>query len=242
MEGTPTDFFAPAASDRAAGEQRHHPAQHRPAVYCRSATYYRRRLPWLLLAVALHALLITLFLLPPRVQAPPAQPVPIQTQIVNEARVVAPPAPPLKPLSLTPPPRQIIVPVPTISIPEAAAISATTQTAPSAAVAAAVTRAPAAPPVPISAPRFDAAYLHNPAPEYPLQARRLRERGTVLLRVEVSAQGGALQVLIERGSGWQLLDAAALRAVKRWRFEPARRGREPVAAWVLVPIEFDLRH
>jgi protein TonB len=58
----------------------------------------------------------------------------------------------------------------------------------------------------------------------------------------VSAQGGALQVLIERGSGWQLLDAAALSAVKHWRFEPARRGREPVAAWVLVPIEFDLRH
>lgn len=96
-----------------------------------------------------------------------------------------------------------------------------------------------APPV-ATPPRFDADYLRNPAPVYPPLSRRALEAGTVLLRVRVSAEGLALDVAIERGSGYERLDAAALAAVRLWRFVPARLGDNAVASSVLVPIHFSL--
>lgn len=95
-------------------------------------------------------------------------------------------------------------------------------------------------PEPVSTPSFDANYLHNPAPVYPLQSRRLREEGRVLLKVLVSAQGAALSVQIDQGCGHPRLDEAALEAVRQWRFVPSRRGVEAVEGWVVVPISFRL--
>jgi len=89
-------------------------------------------------------------------------------------------------------------------------------------------------------PRFQAAYLHNPPPRYPLMARRSGDQGTALLRVAVSAQGGCTQAVVKRSSGYIILDRAALAAVRQWRFVPAKRGRHAVAAWVEVPITFRL--
>lgn len=101
---------------------------------------------------------------------------------------------------------------------------------------------PAAPTEPaVSPPRFSAAYLDNPAPAYPAASRRNGEEGSVRLRVQVSADGRAMNVEIETSSGHERLDDAALRAVRRWRFVPARRGEEPVAASVIVPIAFRLQ-
>jgi protein TonB len=88
--------------------------------------------------------------------------------------------------------------------------------------------------------RHDADYLRNPAPVYPTTSRRLRESGEVLLRVEVTADGEARMVEIERGSGHARLDEAARRAVAGWRFIPARRGDAAVGSRVLVPIVFRL--
>lgn len=93
---------------------------------------------------------------------------------------------------------------------------------------------------PLVAPRFDAAYLNNPAPAYPMQSRRLNEAGRVLLRVQVSETGSALQVQLHQSSGHSRLDQAALDAVKRWRFIPARRGDVAISEWVIVPITFNL--
>ncbi|HUL57522.1 MAG TPA: energy transducer TonB, partial [Usitatibacter sp.] len=96
------------------------------------------------------------------------------------------------------------------------------------------------PQAPVAPPRFDLAYLDNPAPEYPPLSRRLREQGRVMLRVLVSAQGSAQDVEIGTSSGSERLDRAAVEAVRRWRFEPARRGSQAVAAWALVPVLFQL--
>jgi protein TonB len=98
--------------------------------------------------------------------------------------------------------------------------------------------------VPVAAasePRFDAAYLDNPAPVYPATSRRLGENGHVILRVYVESNGRPSQVEIKASSGAPRLDQAAQDAVSRWKFVPARRGAEPVGAWVLVPIVFNLR-
>lgn len=100
--------------------------------------------------------------------------------------------------------------------------------------------APPAPPAPLVAARFDADYLHNPKPVYPVLARRQGEEGKVLLKVRVSAQGTALDVAVSKSSGYGRLDNAALEAVAQWRFVPAKRGDETVDSSVIVPITFAL--
>ncbi|MCC6473775.1 MAG: energy transducer TonB [Burkholderiales bacterium] len=147
------------------------------------------------------------------VQAPAPEPAP--------APAVIPPAPPA-PLGPIP------APAPAVQ-------------APAPPVAAPITRpAPAPAQQAVTPPRFDAAYLENPAPAYPPASRRFGEQGRVILRVLVSAQGAARAVEVRTGSGFARLDETALRTVRHWRFVPARRGAEPIEAWVLVPISFAL--
>lgn len=92
----------------------------------------------------------------------------------------------------------------------------------------------------VSVPSFNAAYLRNPAPRYPLIARRNGEQGTVTLKVLVTREGAPASVSVDKTSGSAHLDNAALETVRSWRFAPARQGTQPVEAWVLVPIVFRL--
>ncbi|TCT19760.1 energy transducer TonB [Thiobaca trueperi] len=85
------------------------------------------------------------------------------------------------------------------------------------------------------------AYLNNPPPDYPGTARRLRQEGTVHLRVLVGAGGQPGEVRLDGSSGVTSLDQAAIRGVKRWRFKPAHRNGQPLAAWVRIPIHFKLK-
>jgi len=106
----------------------------------------------------------------------------------------------------------------------------------------ATTKAVAAPlPTAVAPPSYHAKYLDNPAPSYPARSRRLREQGTVLLRVYVEPSGRPARVELKQSSGHARLDKTALNTVKRWRFIPARQGDAEVAAWVIVPISFALR-
>jgi protein TonB len=111
------------------------------------------------------------------------------------------------------------------------------------AAAAASTAAPSATPAraePVTPPSFSAAYLRNPPPPYPAAARRSGEEGTVTLRVLVTVEGLPARIELERSSGSRLLDAAAIEAVRGWRFQPARRGSQAVEDWALVPLRFRL--
>jgi len=87
---------------------------------------------------------------------------------------------------------------------------------------------------------FNAAYLHNPAPDYPSISRRLGEQGKVLLRVQVTVDGAASSVELQTSSGSSRLDRSALEAVKKWRFVPAKRGGLAVSASVIVPVSFSI--
>jgi protein TonB len=78
-------------------------------------------------------------------------------------------------------------------------------------------------------------------PAYPSSARRLGIQGLTTLRVFVAADGRVGEVVVQESAGHPDLDEAAADAVKRWRFEPARRGAEPVGVWVLLPVQFRLR-
>jgi len=77
-------------------------------------------------------------------------------------------------------------------------------------------------------------------PTYPATARRLGAQGTTLLRVLVQDDGRVGDVQIQRSAGHPDLDRAAEEAVRRWRFDPARKGTQAVAIWVLLPVEFHL--
>ena len=78
-------------------------------------------------------------------------------------------------------------------------------------------------------------------PHYPESARRSGAQGTTLLKLRVLETGRVGEVLVEQSSGHRDLDSAAADAVKKWLFEPARIGQQPIAVWVLLPVKFELK-
>lgn len=95
-------------------------------------------------------------------------------------------------------------------------------------------------PTDVDAVLLPASYLHAPQPEYPLSARQQEQEGLVVLRVRISTRGLPAEIVIGLSSGFRALDRAAVAGVKRWSFTPARRGAEPIEAWMDVPIRFRL--
>lgn len=211
-------------------------------------------LPWryLLPVAGAHALLLAL----PMLSGRAAQP--LLTSHTFSARMVSPgnstprpaaPPPakvPVKPVQQAAPTPARVRPTPaavvTSSTPAAvptASASASAPTTTTSSPAAATTSSIAASGDEQPA-RFDAAYLNNPKPPYPMTSRRRGETGRVLLRVAVSAAGLPTQIEIVRSSGYSLLDQAAQQTVGHWRFVPARRGSTPVDSHVRVPIDFSL--
>ena len=77
-------------------------------------------------------------------------------------------------------------------------------------------------------------------PEYPTQALRNHEEGTVLVRVNVDANGMATNPEVVNRSGSRELDRAAMDAVRRWQFKPALKDGKAIASAVEVPVEFKL--
>jgi len=99
----------------------------------------------------------------------------------------------------------------------------------------------AAAPVTDTAPDYKAAYLNNPRPSYPMAARRMGWEGRVVLNVEVLATGYCGDANVLQTSGHEVLDNAALRTVKGWRFVPASRAGRSTTQWFKVPIQFSLK-
>lgn len=83
-------------------------------------------------------------------------------------------------------------------------------------------------------------YRQNPAPRYPAAARRRGLQGIVLLEVLVNPAGRVEELRLARSSGHSLLDRAASKTVRAWRFVPGRRGNKKIAMWVRVPVRFEL--
>jgi protein TonB len=77
-------------------------------------------------------------------------------------------------------------------------------------------------------------------PEYPDFAKKSGLQGDVYLDVEVLADGsvGAIEVKESLQPGPGGLDEAAVKAVRQWKFQPARSNGQPVACWVKFPVSF----
>jgi len=87
----------------------------------------------------------------------------------------------------------------------------------------------------VSAPKE----IYAPEPEYSEEARKVKHMGTVVLQLVVGSDGNPRDIRVVRTLGLGL-DEKAIEAVRRWRFEPAKKDGKPVAALVSVEVDFHL--
>jgi TonB family protein len=81
--------------------------------------------------------------------------------------------------------------------------------------------------------------IHSVPAQYPAMARQLHLEGEVLLSLDVDAAGNVASV--KALSGPPLLRAAAMDAVKRWKYQPATLGDQPVSSTETVKVDFHWR-
>jgi len=103
-----------------------------------------------------------------------------------------------------------------------------------------VVAAPPPPPEPVTEPRGYIGYRNNPPPEYPAIAQDRGLQGRVILKVQVLLSGKPGTISVEKTSGHKILDDDAIKTVRGWSFEPARRGQTPIDGWVSVPLNYKL--
>jgi protein TonB len=207
------------------------------------------------------------FIEPEPAPAAPARPAPPAVRPAPPApttlpRLVEAPRPRIEEPKVVEPPS---VPAPAPPLPPAPPPTATRETLPFAVAASEPASAPAElpaavgrPPTPAAAPAPPPAVAKAPLdeditrmaaptggyqvrPSYPSTARRLGVEGTTLLRVYVAADGRVTDVQLDQTAGHPDLDRAAAEAVRRWKFEPGRRGSEPIGMWVRLPVQFVLK-
>jgi periplasmic protein TonB len=173
-------------------------------------------------------------LIEPEAPPPPEPPPPPPPKVV-----IAPPPPPppptatIKPVDTPPPPTAITLPPAPPEPPPKPAEPAPVVVAPG-------PPAPPAPPPPVVAPPQPpappaeprvvtfgdgaVAYVKEPNISYPQISMRLRETGTVLLRLWVSEEGLVERAEIAVSSGYPRLDKAAREGVMRAQFRPILVG------------------
>lgn len=156
---------------------------------------------------------------PPPPAAPPEQEVqPVQPV---QPLIVSPP-----PLVRTPAPAPVIATAPAPSPPQAVVVSAKPAPAPAA---------------PVSAGNLSSTMIAFKAPRYPVECRRKKEQGVVLLNLLLAADGSVAEIAVQKSSGFDRLDRAALDAVRQWRWSPTVRGGEAMMVRGVVEIPFVLR-
>jgi protein TonB len=150
----------------------------------------------------------------------------------KEIPALPPPTPPI----IERPPPLAVSPVPTVVVPpppgprNVIADPDTPPAVPGEAVPAIISEIP---------PR--AGQSTQTGPIYPAISRRLGEEGSVRLRLTIGTDGSVIDASVVGSSGFQRLDEAAIRWVRRnWRYEPATRGDMPIEATAETTLTFRL--
>ena len=167
--------------------------------------------------------------------APPPPPPPQAAQPRPQS-----PLQPASPVVAPPPPINLPAPAPAIATaPAPAPVIVAAPAAPASSAA----PAPAAPPAPQVATGRDLTsnLVDATPPRYPVDSRRAREQGTVVLNVTVGLDGRVAEIGLSRSSGFDRLDRAALAAVKHWRWTPTRQNGQAMMVQGLVSIPFVLQ-
>ncbi|MBF1239326.1 MAG: energy transducer TonB, partial [Lautropia mirabilis] len=85
-------------------------------------------------------------------------------------------------------------------------------------------------------------YIRQPKPVYPAFSKRAGETGKVMLRVLVDVNGRPKEVKLEKSSGSDRLDKAAIDAARNALLSPHKENGKPREAYVLMPIVFELEN
>ena len=80
------------------------------------------------------------------------------------------------------------------------------------------------------------ALLQQTRPEYPREAFDRKIQGVVRTTILISAAGDVAHAEVDRSG--PLLDEAALRCVREWKFKPATRAGKPVPVVAVAPVAF----
>ena len=153
----------------------------------------------------------------------------VQAELISEVTPSLPPPPAPKPTPAAPPPPPT---APVVTTPSPAAIQLP------AAPPVAAPAAPAAPPAPAAPAVRTSAVIQAGAtcakPDYPSASRRLEEEGTVTLKFLIGVDGRVMQSEVEKTSGFQRLDEAALKALSKCQFKPGTIDGKPEQSWASI--------
>ena len=105
-----------------------------------------------------------------------------------------------------------------------------------------------APPPPPDGPRVKFIPYDDPPqplssirPVYPEIAQEAGIEGTVVVQVFVDLKGRVQDTLVLKGIPNTGLDEAAVAAIKKTRFRPARQRERAVGVWISIPVNFRLK-
>lgn len=212
-----------------------------------AASPYRAPRPRLVPLAIIGALHVAAFATLDLAGVLPVRRVASELKVIELSAEAMPPPPVVQPKEKPPVelPKLATVPAPTAPVVQA---SAPVIAAPSVnPIVAAPTPAPVPPPPAAPAPQgpvqvsdLEARAVTIVPPKYPLESRRRREQGTVILAITLDTEGKVATVTLSKSSGFDRLDKAALGAVRRWRWSPTIRGGEAVAVRGVVEIPFEL--
>ena len=80
-----------------------------------------------------------------------------------------------------------------------------------------------------------------PTPTYPAESRRRGEQGTVLLEIEVLADGSVGAIRVIESPGHPRLVEAAVAAMRRAKLQPVQAGAKAQTRWIRIPFRFVIR-
>lgn len=161
--------------------------------------------------------------------------------------IAPPPPPPASPPREVPPQQKapVFAPRPLVAIPtDQPPIQTSPDPVPAPPVPAPAPPSPPAPPAPpatVQASDLGTRMVSGAPPRYPTESRRHHEQGTVTLSLTLDVDGSVAAISVARSSGFDRLDEAALRAVRKWRWAPTMRSGQAVKVRGLVEIPFVLR-
>jgi protein TonB len=75
------------------------------------------------------------------------------------------------------------------------------------------------------------------APEFPTEMRAQRVSGVVTVSVQIDESGNVTDSTVEKSSN-PAFDPAAVAAVRKWKFKPAKKDGAAVAIRVSIPVKF----
>lgn len=82
--------------------------------------------------------------------------------------------------------------------------------------------------------------LTSSAPQYPSQAQNQGIEGFVILKLQVLEDGRVGEVKVEKAQPPGVFEAAALRAVRTWKFSAGFENGKPAIMWVKHKVNFAL--